>query len=284
MTSRHLRCPVIEVRLDDLGTVAFVKASAYRSGVVLCLLDWPKATGQVALACGLSAAHASRAIRELMSRGLLESATPDIRGRGHLYALTGPGRQVAEALDWDTSLLRTPMVRGTHPKAWYTVLVSRFGKERASSVMRDLNLVSAIDSPSRRWIPLRSQMRLLDEVEKRFGDGSDRLIRDLAADAVRHYSSVRRYLFRALPWRLVLDTGGAAYLREFNHGRMEVETSGPGAVAKHYDWLSSPSRCAAWLGSWEGLLRMRRLQGEVQKRECILRGDDFCGYHLEWDE
>jgi DNA-binding MarR family transcriptional regulator len=251
---------------------------------MLSLLDWPKTTGQVALACGLSAAHASRAIRELMSRGLLESATPEVRGRGHLYALTGLGQEVVEGLNWDSSLLRTPMVRGTHPKAWYVVLVSRFGKEDATSVIRDLNLISVIDSPSRRWIPLRSQMRLLDEVEKRFGDGTYGLVRELAGDAVRHYSSVRRYLFRAIPWRLVLDTGGAVYLREFNHGRVEVETYGTGAVAKHYDWLSSPSRCVAWQGSWEGLLRMRNLQGEVEKRECILRGDDFCGYLLKWDE
>jgi len=176
------------------------------------------------------------------------------------------------------------MVRSTHPKAWYKALVVRVGEHRAMELIQDLNLVDALESPSGRWILLRAQMRLLEEIERRFGDGSYRLVQELASDSVQYYPSVRRYLFRALPWRLILEIGGSAYLREFNHGRVEIEIHGTEALAKHFDWLSSVARCAAWLGSWKGLLRLRKLDGTVEKKQCMLEGDDFCGYLLVWQD
>jgi len=250
---------------------------------MLSLLDWPKTTGQIAEACGLSLAHASRAVRELSGYRLVQLATPDLAGRGRLYALTADGRSLADSLDWNPRV-RSPMVRSTHPKAWYEALVAKIGESQTMKLMRDLDLVDAIESPSGRWILLRNQIKLLEEVERRFGDGSYRLVEELATNSVQYYPSVRRYLFRALPWRVILEIGGSAYLREFNHGRVEVEIHGSEALAKHFDWLSSPARCAAWLGSWKGLIRLRRLEGTVEKQDCMLEGDDFCGYRLAWQE
>ena len=250
---------------------------------MLSLLDWPKTTGQIAAACGLSPAHASRAMRDLVTRGLAELTTPDLRGRGRLYALTTEGRRVAETLDWDPRL-RTPMVRGTHAKAWCQAITARFGERRAMELMRDLNLVDVLESPSRHWIPLTSLMRLLDEIESRFGDGSYQVIRSLASDSVQYYSSVRRYLLRALPFPTIVEMGATAYLREFNHGRAEVELHRSQALVKHFDWLSSPARCNGWLGVYEGILRMRRMRATVEKSACMLKGDGYCGYLVRWDE
>src|SRR3989442_15818992 len=127
-------------------------------------------------------------------------------------------------------------------------------------------------------------MRVLEEIGKRLGGWYFRLVQEGGRDSVRYYSSVRRYLLRALPFRVVLEMGASAYLREFNHGRIEVDVLETKARARHFDWLSSPARCAAWLGSWEGLLRMRNLQGNVGKQACMLKGTEFCGYLLEWQE
>ena len=284
MSPRVNRPQVTRESAAHLEAVAFVNASSHRSSVMLSFQDWPRTTGQVAVACGMSAPHASRAIHELIARGLVESATPEIRGRGRLYRLTREGDRIGEAFNWDARPLRTPMVRGTHPKAWYAALVARFGKGRADAMMHDLHLTSIVEAPSRRWIPLRSQMRLLEEIERRFGDGSYLLVQDLARDSIRFYSSVKRYLLRALPFRVILDMTASAYLREFNHGRVEVDVLGNKARARHFDWVSSPARCAAWLGSWEGLLRMRHLQGSIEKDACMLKGTEFCGYLLEWEE
>ena len=250
---------------------------------MLSLLDWPKTTGQIAAACGLSLAHASRAVRELVTRGLAELTTPDLRGRGRLYALTTEGRRVAETLDWDPRL-RTPMVRGTHARAWCQAIIARYGEGRAMELMRDLNLVDVLESPTRQWIPLGSIMRLLNEIERRFGDGSFRVVRELASDTVQHYPSVRRYLVRGLPWHLFLEIGPSAYMREFNHGRIEVEVERNQALVKLFEWLSSPARCAGWVGVFEGVLRLKGLKGSVEKRGCMLHGDDYCGYLMRWEE
>ncbi len=191
---------------------------------------------------------------------------------------------MAEGLDWGAMALRTPMVRGTHANAWYHALTNRFGRERADALIRDLGLASTIESASRQWIPLRSQMRLLDEIERRFGDGSYRVVRSLAAESVEYYPSVRRYFLRALPIRVIIETGASAYLREFNHGRIEVEIHGSQALIKHFDWLSSPARCNAWLGVYEGIIRMRKSHATVDKSACTLEGDGYCGYIIHWDE
>src|SRR2546426_5767253 len=171
MSPRVNRPQVTRESAAHLEAVAFVNASSHRSSVMLSFQDWPRTTGQVAVACGMSAPHASRAIHELIARGLVESATPEIRGRGRLYRLTREGDRIGEAFNWDARPLRTPMVRGTHPKAWYAALVARFGKGRADAMMHDLHLASIVEAPSRRWIPLRSQMRLLEEIERRWATG-----------------------------------------------------------------------------------------------------------------
>ncbi len=269
----------------SIAEAAFVKASVHRCSVVATLRDWPKTTGQVALASGLSVPHASRAIGELVDRGLAKCATPAIAARGRLYGLTGAGETLADELHWEgRRSLMTPMVRGTHAKAWFEAIASRFGHQRAEGLVSEVGLVQAVESPSQVWIPLRSQIRLLEEVERRFGDGSYDLIRKMAAEAAGHYPSLRRYVTRALPLRILLDLAPAVYLREFNHGRMEVDVSEGHAWFKHFDWLSSPARCAAWHGTYEGGLVLKNVEGTVRKSECLLRGDEFCGYIAEWKE
>ncbi len=265
--------------------MGFVRASLYRMAVVAALLDWPKTTGQLADACGISPAHTSRAIRELSDRGLVACLTPDRRGRGRLYGLTASGQDLASSLEWQGRRpLTIPMVRATHPKAWFGVLSSRFGRERARTPFVDAGLVGAIEASWQRWVPLRSQLRLLEQAEKRFGDGTYRFIRDGAAEAVLHYPSVRRVLMRALPIRVLSDMAPSVYLREFNHGRMEVENREGRAHFKQFDWLSSPARCMAWLGTYEGAFALKKVRAQARKTECLLKGDEFCGYVVEWSE
>ena len=54
------------------------------------------------------------------------------------------------------------------------------------------------------------------------------------------------------------------------------------ALVRNYDWISSPARCAAWLGTYEGLLRALKRKGTVTKVGCMLHGDPYCGYQIDW--
>jgi len=264
---------------------AFVDASSHRTLVLATLTDWPKTTGQVASACNLSPPHASRAVHELVERKLVVCLTPELRGRGRLYTPTELGAKVSRFLgSQGKGPLGAPMVRATHPKSWYQVLKHRYGTERALAALRAADCDSVVVDSETQWIPLRSQMRLLDEVESGFGDGSHHLIRQLAAEAVRYYPSLRKVAMRALPVSLILDLTPGAYLREFNHGRVEVDLSRGRAKFRNYDWLSSQARCAAWHGSYEGAMAWIGISATVTKQECILRDDEFCGYSINWAE
>lgn len=265
--------------------LAFVAASSHRRAVLETLRDWPKTTGQVARACGLSSAHTSRAIRELTDRGLALCLTPALKGRGRLHGLTEVGRGLPDPLSLGPRPLpMTPMVRGTHAYSWFEALSRKLGRSVARAFLADLGLEVVLGSPGRSWIPLRSQMRLLEEIERQFGDGSYATVRRLAAEAVQFFPSVRRYFIRAIPPRLLIELAPAAYLREFNHGRIEVEVSEATARLRNYDWLSSPARCAAWHGSYEGLFTLRKIEASVEKEACILEGEEFCGYVAKWTE
>ena len=45
----------------------------------------------------------------------------------------------------------------------------------------------------------------------------------------------------------------------------------------------SPARCSAWLGVYEGAIHSYGFQHvSVRKVACILKGDPYCGYEIEW--
>lgn len=99
-----------------------------------------------------------------------------------------------------------------------------------------------------------------------------------------NYSSLRRLLTRVLPLGVLLELSPSAYSREFNHGRLEVEVfeKENRAIFKNYDWMSSRARCAAWLGMYEGSFKLTGKTATVTKISCMLHGDPYCGYRLDW--
>lgn len=264
-----------------LDRLSFVLSSTQREKVLGSLLGGMKHPAQIAKDTNLRLPHVSRALAQLAKAELIFAASHSTRGK--LYAVTPLGRTVYEELtEARGDRLVAPLARGSHFRNYHHWLAKNYGKKRADEFFRSFGVdPGKIDAAG--WYPLRTIVHLADQIEATFGDGTGELVRRMLREEALNFSSIRRYMTLVLPFKYLIEMAPAAYHREFNHGRLEVEVHGRHALAKNYDWISSPSRCMAWIGTYEGaLLGAGYKHFTVRKVACILRGDPYCGYEIEW--
>lgn len=266
---------------EALEKLSFVMSSGQRQKVLAAVLPAPKTPAQVAKETSLRLPHVSRALSQLTKQGLVAILNSSPRGR--LYGTTGAGKAVFDEL---TSArgdrLVAPLARGSHFRNYHHWLVKRYGKKAADDLYATVGVDPKKVNPAG-WYPLRTINQTVELIESTFGDGSGETVRRMLREEALNFASIKRYASIALPFKYLAEMMPAAYHREFNHGRLEVEVHGRRALVKNYDWISSSSRCAAWLGTYEGaLLAAGYKKGGVRKVACILKGDPYCGYVLEW--
>ncbi len=266
---------------EALEKLSYVLSSRQREKVLSAVLPGSRTPAQVAKETGLHLPHVSRALAQLTREGLVEPLGNGTRGK--IYAPTEMGRTVFEELTSTRGdRIVAPLARGSHFHNYHHWLTKKYGKKAADDffVSQGVN-PRTIDAGG--WYPLRKVVSLLDGVEAAFGDGSGETVRRMLRDETMNFASVKRYASMILPLKLLIELGPAMYAREFNHGRLEVEVHGRRALLKNYDWISSPVRCSAWLGTYEGtFLGFGFKHVSVRKVACILRGDPYCGYEVEW--
>lgn len=263
-----------------IDKLSYVLSSRQREKVLSALVPGPKTPAQVAKETELRLSHVSRALSELQKAGLVASLTGERRGR--LYSPSDLGRLVFEEIrSLRGDRVVAPMVRGTHFKNYYHWVTVHHGKQAADGLFRQFGIDPARIDPEG-WYSLRTVVRVLETIESLFGDGSYTTIRQLFREEAGNFSSIRRIVARMLPLSLLIEMGAAGYTREFNHGRLEVEIHGRRALLKNYDWVNSPARCAGWWGTYEGTLALTGHKGTVRKVACMLKGDPYCGYAIEW--
>ncbi len=265
----------------ELDKLSFVLSSSQREKVLGALLAGPKHPAQVAKDTGLRLPHVSRALSQLNHAGLVEATGRSARGR--LYAVTATGQTVYEEMTQARGdRLVAPLARGSHFRNYHHWLVRNYGKKTADAFFRSFG-VDPLKIDASGWYPLRTIVHVADEIERQFGDGSGETVRRMLREEAMNFASIRRYAALVLPFKYLAEMMPAAYHREFNHGRLEVEVHGRRALVKNYDWLSTPTRCKAWLGTYEGaMIASGYKRGTVRKVACILNGDPYCGYELEW--
>lgn len=266
---------------ESLDKLSFVLSSTQREKVLGALLGGPKHPAQIAKDTHLRLPHVSRALAQLAAAELVSPISNSVRGR--LYAVTSLGQTVYEELtEARGDRLVAPLARGSHFKNYHHWLVKNFGRKRADAFFRDFG-VDPLKIDAAGWYPLRTIVELADRIDVVFGDGSGETTRRMLREEAFNFTSIRRYMSLLLPFKYLAEMAPAAYHREFNHGRLEVEVHGRRALFKNYDWISSPVRCMAWAGTYEGaLLAAGYKHGSVRKVACILKGDPYCGYELEW--
>jgi hypothetical protein len=271
---------VLESTPGILQKLSFVLSSTQREKVLAAVLAGPKTPAQISRETALRLPHVSRALSQLASEQLVAPLHDGHRGK--LYGPSALGRSVFEELSATRGdRLIAPLGRGTHVRNYQHWLRQSVGRKRADEFFRSLGVdPGAIDPDA--WYPLRKVVQILDAIESTFGDGTGETVRRMLREEIGNFPSMRRLLGHVLPLRFMLEMAPSAYNREFNHGRLEVESHGRTAVMKNYDWISSPARCSAWMGTYEGGLKLLGVDGRVTKVACILRGDPYCGYLLEW--
>ena len=264
-----------------LDRLSFVLSSTQREKVLGSLLGGMKHPAQIAKDTNLRLPHVSRALAQLVDAQLVTAANHSTRGK--LYAVTALGRTVYEELtEARGDRLVAPLARGSHFKNYHHWLAKNYGKRRADDFFRSFGVDPArIDAQG--WYPLRTIVHLADRIDAVFGDGAGETVRRMLREEALNFSSIQRYMALVLPFKYLAEMMPAAYHREFNHGRLEVEVHGRRCLVKNYDWISSPSRCLAWLGTYEGALAAAGYKhATVRKVACILNGAPYCGDELEW--
>ena len=272
---------LVPPQADTLEKLSFVLSSSQREKVLGSVLANPKSPAQIAKETSLHLPHVSRTLGQLVNEGLVSALSPN--GRGRLYAVTPLGQSVYQELaNTRGDRLVAPLARGSHFRNYHHWVAKNYGKKAADDLYREMGIdPRKIDAGG--WYPLRTIVQVADRVEAQFGDGTGETVRRMLREEALNFASVRRYVSIVLPFKYLAEMMPAAYHREFNHGRLEVEVLGRRALVKNYDWISSPARCMAWLGTYEGSLMAAGYKHiTVKKVACILKGDPYCGYVLEW--
>jgi hypothetical protein len=272
---------------------SFVVSSGYRERVLSALAERPKLPVQLAKETRVRIVHVSRALRELSNRRLVACLTPELKARGRLYGLTaegshlltqilGPARYPIPAMAGTAAPTDfVPKVRAATVIRFLRFLQQTYGSEKVANLVKEWGVdPSQIDDNS--WLPIEACARLLSIVELRFGDGSYSFIRSVFARAVATFPTIQEQLARALPLGTLSRRGPSVYAREWNYGRLEVQTSRRGATFRHFDWAPTPGMCAMFHGVYEGILAARGAKGRVVKTRCVRNGDDHCEYVVEW--
>ncbi|HYM40000.1 MAG TPA: winged helix-turn-helix domain-containing protein [Thermoplasmata archaeon] len=266
---------------EALEKLSFVLSSGQREKVLGAVMPGSRTPAQLAKETGLHLPHVSRALSQLARQGLV---APLANGnKGKLYGPTPLGKVVFdEVTSTRGDRLVAPLARGSHFHNYHHWLAKKHGR-RAADEFFTFHGINPKSIDPNGWYPLRTVVSVLDAIEATFGDGTGQTVRVMLRDETMNFASVKRYFSMVIPFRYFLEMAPAMYAREFNHGRLEMETHGRRALVKNYDWISSPARCAAWLGVYEGsMLSYGFKHGTVRKVACILKGDPYCGYEFEW--
>jgi len=272
---------------------SFVAASGYRERVLNALSRKPKFPKDVARETTLRITHVSRALREMGGRGLVECLNPEAKARGRIYGVTEAGVTLLAYFDRSSRRFVPVSARGT-PYVGFVPKIRGSSVLRILAALRDSKGKEALDGAIRSWtidpreitedswISVDACAELLELVEARFGDGSYAFIRAVFATTAPSFPTIRGEIARRMSLRALSERAPVVYSKEWNFGRLEVETTPRRADLRHFDWMPTPAMCAMFHGIYEGILHWRGIDGQVRKVRCVRAGDPCCEYHVTW--
>ena len=252
----------------------------------------PKLPKQIAADTSLRIGHVSRALRELKDRGLTELLTPEVKSRGRLYGLTDSGSQLVAYFRASTNryvpsprasaeIGFVPKIRAALALRIVEQLRSSKGDRAVATALKpwSVNLANLREND---WLSIDVYDEFVEMLEAAFGDGSYEFTRTIAALSVPKLGPVVEQVVKLVPLDALAERAPIVYSKEWNYGRLEVETGKGWARFSHFDWSPTPWMCAMFQGTYEGILRARNTRGKVEKVSCVRAGDDRCQYLVKW--
>jgi hypothetical protein len=210
-----------------------------------------------------------------------------------LYGLTEPGHHLISYMkgssqrfssaDFTTPDQRVfvPKSRASHVRRCLQFLAAAKGEAPLREALKDWSVdVDTLEDDS--WLAVDVLDEFLELVEAKFGDGSYDFIRALYAQAIGQLPTVREQLSKAIPLEALAERAPIVWNKEWNFGRLEVETRSREAIFRHHDLLPTAGICAMLQGAYEGILRARKTPGRVVKTLCIRKGGPWCEYQVRW--
>lgn len=271
---------------------SFVASSGYREKAISALASSPKLPRQIARETNLRTTHVSRALREMAKRGLVECLTPSAKSHGRLYGLTETGsrlvayrttsrRQFSPPGPDSKSIEFVPKIRASLAVAGIRYLNATMGSAKVRDVLKDWS-VDPDKLTKDTWLSVEAADEYLELLVSRLGNGSYDYIRTLTSCVTPTVSSIKEQLMKAIPLTALVERAPIVWNKEWNYGRLVVETGHRQASFQHFDWMPTPAFCAGAHGAYEGILRARGVVGTVTKVQCVRNGDDRCEYLVKW--
>jgi DNA-binding transcriptional ArsR family regulator len=88
-----------DIANDEWDDASSVISSTYREDALTRLAASPATPSQIAADSGMDISHASRALRELRERSLVELLVPEERKKGRIYGITDRGSDIAALVE-----------------------------------------------------------------------------------------------------------------------------------------------------------------------------------------
>ena len=271
---------------------SYVASSGYREKVLRSLAERPKLPKQLSQDTGLRIVHVSRALRELSDRSLTECLTPETKRRGRLYGITSGGSALVayfrtsghRYLPIDRgipALTFVPKIRATLALRCIDWLRSTKGEARCRESLNGWS-VNWRGLTAETWLSVDAYDEFLELIEASFGDGGYDFIREMCSHSVPAMSAVKEQIIKIIPLEALAERAPIVYNKEWNYGRLEVETGRRWARFSHFDWEPTPPMCSMFQGTYEGVLVARRVVGTIKKTKCVRLGDNRCEYLATW--
>lgn len=154
----------------------------------------------------------------------------------------------------------------------------RWGREAVAEVSRviDLDLEGVADD---RWYLHMYNDDIIDWLADTHGQDTCRM----AASEMVTSVGIISYVAWIAGIRRVLKQAVKEYRDSIDYGTIETEIGKGQALIHLQGTMANKNTCVGWIGVLEGIMKLSKAKGGVEKVGCEFDGDERCTYLMRWE-